>query len=142
MDWKDTIKGVAKAAKDTAEGVSGLLIAEVWPLLQPELLMLAARLQQDVRNGTVQANEEVRAFFKDRAAPTVAQILSDDDTFDLVAELAYDSLPAPVRRRVKRRQVVEFCRRQRDALLAALAGGPKPAPAPKPKLLPPPSDER
>lgn len=138
MDWKDTIKGVAKAAKDTAEGVSGLFVAEVWPLLQPQLLMLAARLQQDVRDGTVQANEQVRAFFKDTAAPTVAQVLSDDDTFDFVAELAYDSLPAPVRRRIKRRQVVEFCRRQRDALLAALAGAPKPAPAPQPKLLPPP----
>lgn len=142
MDWKDTLKGVAKAAKDTAEGVSALLVTEVWPLLQPELLMLAARLQQDVRDGTVQANEEVPAFFKDRAAPTVIQVLSDDDAFDFVAELAYDSLPAPVRRRIKRRQVVEFCRKQRDALLATLKGAPQEPPRPSPKLLPPPSDEQ
>ena len=114
-----------------------------WPALQPQLLILAARLQEDVRSGAVQANAQVLAFLKEHAAPTAAEVLRDDDTFDFLAELAYDSLPRPVRRRVKLRQVVEFCRKQREKLLAALDGedDPPEAPPARPlKALPPPSD--
>lgn len=141
MDWKDTFKGVAKAAKDTAEGVSGLFLAEVWPVLAPQLLMLAARLQEDVRSGAVEADEKVRAFLKNHAAPTVIEVLRNDDAFDLLAELAYEALPRPARRRITRQQVVEFCRKQRDKLLATLAGAPEPEPRKTLKALPPPSDD-
>lgn len=140
MDWKDTIKGVAKAAKDTAEGLSELFVAEVWPALAPQLLMLAARLQEDVRSGAVQADERVRAFFKEQAAPSAAEVLRNDDAFDLLSELAYDALPRAARRRLTRGQVVAFCRKYRERLLATLEGAPDPEPRPAaaPKALPPP----
>ena len=136
MDWKDTIKGVAKAAKDTAEGVSAIFLAEVWPVLAPQLLLMAARLQQDVRSGAVEANEKVRAFLKERATPTVVEVLRNDDAFDFLAELAYEALPRPARRRVTRAQVVELCRRYRDKLLASLEDGPEDPPPARPKSLP------
>lgn len=142
MDWKDTIKGVAKAAKDTAEGLSELFVAEVWPALAPQLLMLAARLQEDVRSGAVQADAKVRAFFKEQAAPSAAEVLRNDDAFDLLSELAYDALPRAARRRLTRGQVVAFCRKYRERLLATLEGAPDPDPEPRPaaplKALPPP----
>lgn len=140
MDWKDTVKGVARAAKDTAEGLSRMFLAEVWPLLAPQLLQLAARLQEDVRNGAVEADEKVRAFFKEQAAPSVAQVLRNDDAFDLLSELAYDALPRTARRRLTRGQVVALCRKYRAMLLAALDGEPDPEPRPAapPKALPPP----
>lgn len=136
MDWKDTIKGVAKAAKDTAEGVSGIFVTEVWPLLAPQLLLMAARLQQDVRSGAVEANEKVRAFLKERAAPTVVEVLRNDDAFDFLAELAHEALPLPARRRVTRAQVVELCRKYRDKLLASLEDAPAPPPQAPLKSLP------
>lgn len=141
MDWKDTIKGVAKAAKDTAEGVSGIFLAEVWPLLAPQLLLMAARLQQDVRSGAVEANEKVRAFLKEQATPTVVEVLRNDDAFDFLAELAYEALPRPARRRITRAQVVDFCRKHRDRLLASLEDAPKPPPKSTRKALPPPPPE-
>jgi hypothetical protein len=140
MDWQDAIKGVAKAAKDTAEGLSRMFLAEVWPLLAPQLLQMAARLQEDVRSGAVEADEKVRAFFKGQAAPTVIEVLRNDDAFDLLCDLAYDALPRAARRRLTRGQVVALCRQYREKLLAALEGAPDPEPRPAapPKALPPP----